>query len=102
MSNFRSLFESDRIFLASILLIVIYLTVVPLGVMIIGSFQRGLPGTWSPITLENYIRAFSQPSIYSAIANAVTYSVGAGLVSFTLGTILAWLTERSDLPLKGV
>jgi len=102
LSKFRSLFEADRIFLASTVLIVLYLTAVPLGVMIIGSFQRGLPGTWSPITLENYIRAFSQPSLYSAIANAVMYSVGAGLVSFTLGTLLAWLTERTDLPLKGL
>jgi iron(III) transport system permease protein len=102
MSNLRSLFEADRIFLASIILIVTYLTVVPLGVMIFGSFQKGLPGTWSPFTLENYIRAFSQPSLYRAIGNAVTYSVGAGLVSFTLGTLMAWLTERTDLPLKGL
>jgi iron(III) transport system permease protein len=102
MSNLRSLFEVDRLFLASIILVVVYLTVVPLGVMIFGSFQKGLPGTWSPITLENYIRAFSQPSLYSAIANAVTYSIGAGLVSFSLGTLMAWLTERTDLPFKGL
>jgi iron(III) transport system permease protein len=102
MSNLRSLFEADRIFLASIIVIVTYLTVVPLGVMVFGSFQKGLPGTWSPITLENYVRAFSQPSLYRAIGNAVIYSVGAGLVSFTLGTLMAWLTERTDLPFKGL
>jgi iron(III) transport system permease protein len=102
MSHLRSLLEVDRLFLASIILIVIYLTVIPLGMMVFGSFQKGLPGTWSPVTLENYIRAFSQPSLYSAIANAVTYSIGAGLLSFTLGTLLAWLTERTDLPFKGL
>jgi iron(III) transport system permease protein len=98
----RSLFDADRLFLGSIILIVIYLTIVPLAVMIFGSFQKGLPGTWSPITFENYIRAFSQPSLYRAIVNAVTYSVGAGLVSFVLGTAMAWLTERTDLPFKGL
>ncbi len=102
MSNLRSLFEADRLFLTSTILVVVYLTVVPLGVMIFGSFQKGLPGTWSPITLDNYIRAFSQPSLYRAIANAVTYSVGAGVVSFSLGTMMAWLTERTDLPFKGL
>jgi iron(III) transport system permease protein len=102
MSHLRSLLEVDRLFLASIILIVIYLTVIPLGMMVFGSFQKGLPGTWSPVTLENYVRAFSQPSLYSAIANAVTYSIGAGLLSFTLGTLLAWLTERTDLPFKGL
>jgi iron(III) transport system permease protein len=102
MSHFRSLFEADRLVLAATVLIVVYLTVVPLGVMILGSFQKGLPGTWSAPTLENYIRAFSQPTLYSAIANSVVYSVGAGLVSFVLGASLAWLTERTDLPLKGL
>ena len=102
MSNLRPLFVADRLFIASIILIVIYLTVIPLGVMVLGSFQKGLPGTWTPVTLENYFRAFSQPSLYGAIGNAVTYSVGAGIVSFTLGTFMAWLTERTDLPLKGL
>jgi hypothetical protein len=102
MSNFRALFEPDRLFIISIVLVVVYLTVIPLAVIVLGSFQKGLPGTWTPVTLDNYVRAFSQPSLYLAIANAVTYSVGAGLVSFTLGTLLAWLTERTDLPLKGL
>ncbi|MDH3443715.1 MAG: iron ABC transporter permease [Deltaproteobacteria bacterium] len=102
MSQLRRLFESDKLFLLSITLVVIYLTVIPLGIMILGSFQTGLPGSWSPITLDNYVRAFSQPSLYSAIANAVTYSVGAGVISFSLGTFMAWLTERTDVPCKGL
>jgi iron(III) transport system permease protein len=102
MTKLRALVEPDRLFIASVILIVVYLTVVPLAVMVFGSFQKGLPGTWSPITLENYIRAFSQPSLYRAIVNAIIYSLGAGSVSLILGTVLAWLTERTDLPLKGV
>jgi iron(III) transport system permease protein len=102
MSKLRAFFEADRLFIAAVILIVVYLTVIPLSVMILGSFQKGLPGTWSPVTLENYLRAFSQPSLYRAIANAIIYSVGAGVVSLSLGTLLAWLTERTDLPLKGL
>ena len=102
MSRLRALFEADKLFLVSITVVVVYLTIIPLGVMVLGSFQTGLPGSWSPVTLENYVRAFSQPSLYSAIANAVTYSVGAGAISFGLGTFMAWLTERTDVPCKGV
>jgi iron(III) transport system permease protein len=76
--------------------------VIPISVMILGSFQSGLPGTWTPATLENYVRAFSEPSLYSAILNALIYAVGAGGISFSLGTLLAWLTERTDLPFKGL
>jgi iron(III) transport system permease protein len=102
MNKLRALVEPDRLFIASVILIVVYLTVIPLAVMVLGSFQRGLPGTWSPITFENYIRAFSQPSLYRAIVNAIVYSLGAGSVSLILGTVLAWLTERTDLPFKGI
>ncbi len=102
MKSLRSRIDTDHFFLGTVSLIVVYLTVIPIGVMIWGSFQSGLPGTWTPITLENYIRAFSQPSLYSAILNAVIYSVGAGLISFALGTYLAWLTERTDIPFKGL
>lgn len=102
MSRLRALLEADKLFLIAITSMVVYLTVVPLGVMILGSFQSGLPGTWSPVTLDNYLRAFSQASLYRAIANAVTYSLGAGVLSFSLGTFLAWLTERTDVPFKGV
>lgn len=102
MSRLRTWCDPDKLFLVAITLMVIYLTVVPLGVMILGSLQTGLPGTWSPITLENYLRAFSEPSLYSAMINAVTYSLGAGTLSFSLGTFMAWLTERSDVPFRGV
>src|SRR2546426_1992636 len=93
--------NADLLFLSSIALLVFYLTVVPISVMFFGSFQRGLPGSVSPVTFENYVRAFSNTSIYSAILNSVTYSVGAGMISFILGTYLAWLTERTDVPFKG-
>ena len=95
-------FNGDSLFLFSTVALVIYLTIIPIAVMLLGSLQSGLPGSWSPITFDNYVRAFSSPSLYSAILNSVIYSVGAGFISFVLGTSLAWLTERTDLPLKGL
>jgi len=94
--------SGDSIFLFSITAVVLYLTVIPIAVMLVGSLQRGLPGSWSPVTFSNYVEAFSNPALFSAILNAVVYSVGAGIVSVCLGTYLAWLTERTNLPLKGL
>ncbi|HEY6364818.1 MAG TPA: iron ABC transporter permease [Candidatus Binatia bacterium] len=102
MTRLQRLFTSDVMFLGAITIATVYLTVIPIGVMIFGSFQTGLPGTWTPPTLVNYVRAFSQPALYSATLNAILYSVGAGFISFSLGTYLAWLTERTDLPFKGL
>ena len=102
MTRLQRLFTSDVMFFGAITIATVYLTVIPIGVMIFGSFQTGLPGTWTPPTLVNYVRAFSQPALYSATLNAILYSVGAGFISFSLGTYLAWLTERTDLPFKGL
>lgn len=101
MKSVRGLINPDVLFLGTITVLVVYLTLIPIGVMILGSFQSGLPGSWTPVTFENYVRAFSSPALYSAILNALIYSIGAGFISFILGTYLAWLTERTDLPLKG-
>ncbi|MGH7773562.1 MAG: ABC transporter permease [Candidatus Binatia bacterium] len=100
--GFAKIVNGDILFLLSITILVIYLTVIPIGVMIFGSLQSGLPGSWTPVTFENYVRAFSNPALYAAIFNSVLYSIGAGLISFVLGTYLAWLTERTDLPCKGL
>jgi len=94
--------NGDRLFLLAIILAIIYLTVVPIAVMIFGSVQSGLPGTWTPLTFENYARAFSHSALYSAVFYSLVYSIGAGLISFVIGTSLAWLTERTDMPFKGV
>ena len=99
--GFTKALNGDVLFLVSVTALVVYLTVVPIGVIIFGSLQSGLPGSWTPLTFENYIRAFSNPALYSAILNSFIYAIGSGLVSFSLGTYLAWLTERTDIPLKG-
>lgn len=94
--------SGDTVFLVSITAIVVYLTIVPIAVMLVGSLQSGLPGSWTPVTFANYARAFSNPALYSAIWNAVVYSIGSGIISVLLGTYLAWLTERTDVPCKGL
>ena len=57
--------NGDRLFLLAIILVIIYLTVIPIAVMIFGSLQSGLPGTWTPLTFANYGRAFSHAALYS-------------------------------------
>ena len=95
-------FTFEGLFLAAVILLVVFLTIIPLAVMVVGSLQSGLPGTWSPITFNNYARAFATPALYTAIGHSLLYSLGAGLLSFCLGTYLAWLVERTDLPWKSL
>ncbi len=60
--------------------LLLYLTIVPLTMLVYGSFRvEGQEG----LTVVNYITAYSQ-----------------GRTSFALGTSLAWIVERTNTPLR--
>ncbi len=82
-------------------LLVGYLTLVPLGLLIYGSFRSGAVGDpGATYTLANYTRAYLDPSFYRLLWNSAVYAAGTCLVAFVLGTYLAWVTERTNTPGK--
>ena len=91
-----------NIILAVLLGTVVYLTLVPLGMILYGTFRDGPPGTDASFTLANYIRVYGDWTILKLAANTMVFAVGAAVVSFIFGGFLAWITERTDTPLKGV
>ena len=82
--------------------IVVYLSVIPLVMILYGTFRDGPPGTDASFTLANYIRAYGDLTILTLAANTMVFAVGAAVVSFSFGGFLAWVTERTDTPLKGL
>jgi iron(III) transport system permease protein len=82
--------------------IVVYLTLIPLVMILYGTFRDGPPGTDASFTLVNYIRAYGNFTIFVLAANTMAFAVGAALVAFVCGSFLAWVTERTDTPLKGL
>jgi iron(III) transport system permease protein len=89
--------------------IMLYLVVTPLWVMI----QTTI--TWQPqdarlapaaepgkLTLFHYLRVFSsdlsKSMLWIPLKNTLVTSVGASVLALTIGTLLAWLVVRTDLP----
>ena len=80
-------------------LLVGYLTLLPLGLLIYGSFRSGALGeSGAAYTLANYTRAYLDPSFYRLLWNSVLYAAGTCGVAFLLGTYLAWVNERTNTP----
>ena len=53
-------------------------------------------------TLQNYQKAYASEYTYSTFSNSLIFASGSAALSFLLGTILAWLTERTNTPLRGI
>jgi iron(III) transport system permease protein len=54
------------------------------------------------LTLDHYAAIFSSlRGAVSLLGDSLIFAVGSDIVAIGLGTLLAWLTERTDVPFKG-
>ena len=84
--------------------LLIYLIAGPVLVLVFSSFKR-TEGTLpfeaiSPYTLENYNDVFLSASTYEVLGNTAIYAAGALFLSFAVAIGLAWIVERTDVPLR--
>ncbi|MDR7481117.1 MAG: iron ABC transporter permease [Armatimonadota bacterium] len=80
-----------------------YLTVLPLAFLLYGSFFTPTgAGEVGQFTLQNYVRAYTDRASLAILRNSVVFSAGTMLVAFVIGTGLAWITERTNTPLRGL
>ena len=95
--------DSRALILSGTVLLVAYLTIVPLGMLLYGSLRSGAVGDPdATYTLANYARAYLDPALYRLFLNSIVYAAGTCLVAFVIGGYLAWLTERTNTPLRGL
>jgi len=94
-------FNSETLILFGCSLLVFYLAGVPLIMLLYGSIRSapiGEPG--ATYTIQNYVKAYFDREFYLLFWNSIKYAVGTCLVSFLIGTYLAWISERTNTPLK--
>ena len=82
--------------------VLIYLAIMPLFMLLLGSFQVEVAPREFITSLKNYKAAYASEHTYSTFMNSVIFAGGSSLLTFTLGTILAWLVERTNTPLRVV
>ncbi|HSK30830.1 MAG TPA: iron ABC transporter permease, partial [Candidatus Limnocylindria bacterium] len=82
--------------------VLIYLAVLPLFMLVYGSFEKEIAPREFVVTLENYVNAYASPYTYSTFVNSIIFATGSAALTFLLGTLLAWLTERTNTPLRSL
>lgn len=82
-------------------LLLIWLIMVPLGIVVWGAFRDGQPGQAGVYTLSKFVEAY-QGTLVQTVGNTLVFALGASLLCLALGTFLAWVTERTDAPLRPI
>ncbi len=99
----RARLSPQTLLLAGAAGVVAYLTVLPLVFLLYGSFfTPTVGGRAGSFTLQNYVRAYTDRSTLPLLLNSLTFSLGTVVVAFFIGTGLAWITERTNSPLRGL
>ncbi|MBP0592143.1 iron ABC transporter permease [Paraburkholderia sp. LEh10] len=79
--------------------IVALLALIPLTFLFWQSFfTPQIADTPAVVTFENYVTAFGSNETLRTLGTSLRFAVGASLVSFVIGTLLAWIIERTNTP----
>jgi len=81
----------------------LYLGVVPLGFLLWQSFFTPQSAAKAAqFTFGNYAEAYGSADTWILFGNSLKFATGAAAMSFAIGTLLAWMNERTNTPFKGL
>ena len=99
----RHLIKSEWAIMSSAVALVAWLTLIPLGFLVWQSFMTPQTNARpSQFTWGNYLEAYASPETFDLFANSVIFAIGSSLFALVLGTVLAWMNERTNTPFKSV
>ena len=80
----------------------LWLILAPLVLLLLFSFRHGNP--WQPgsLTLQNYVDAYANPQTYTMLWNTAVLALASTFISLSIAVFFAFLTERTDMPLRNV
>ncbi len=88
-------FDRRYLLMAAVGVFVLLIVIYPLWQVLFRSFLDA-----GVLSLKSYQKVFSYPSYYRALLNSVWISCVTGVMCMVLGTLLAFLVVRTDLPGK--
>jgi iron(III) transport system permease protein len=96
-------FELKWLIIGACVALTLYLGVVPLGFLLWQSFFTPQSAAKAAeFTLGNYREAYASEETWLLFWNSLKFSAGASLLAFALGTLLAWMNERTNTPFKSL
>jgi iron(III) transport system permease protein len=94
-------FDSRWVLIGVPVALVIWLAIVPLSFLVWQSFLT--PHTAArpaEFTLENFRTAYLSAETFGLFVNSVVFATGTAVFALVVGTVLAWMNERTNTPFK--
>lgn len=96
--------STSGVWIAGLILlgVVIFLTVYPLAMLMVGSFRSQGPGLPGYYTLDGYAKAYSDFGTFRSWINSFILAISVTSISTVLAVAFAFIVARTDAPLRGI
>lgn len=99
----RALINWKTAIIALCVAFTLYIAVVPLGFLVWQSFFTPQTATRpAEFTFGNYLSAYTSAETARLFWNSTQFAVGVATFAFVVGTVLAWVNERTNTPFKSL
>jgi iron(III) transport system permease protein len=82
--------------------IIAFLGLYPSFFLLYGSFTDAPLGVAGHFTLANYLQVYANAETYQLVLTSFIFALGASALSVALASILAWITIRTNAPLRRI
>ena len=95
--DWRRIFQPQTLIILGVVGVIGYLALIPLGYLLWGTFFDE-----SGFTLDFFREAYTAFGLGRLMGNSLAFAFGSTVVAVSIGTVLAYLIVRTDVPFKGV
>src|SRR3954469_10431341 len=94
-------FDTKWLVIAACVALTLFLGIVPLAFLVWQSFFTPQSAAKAAeFTFGNYQEAYTSSDTWLLFWNSLKFATGASIIAFALGTLLAWMNERTNTPFK--
>src|SRR5213593_2472958 len=94
--------RADVVILVAAVALLLYLTAVPLFMLLVGSVSSGGGVIDFDFTTRHLQRVLTDRDSLELLANSLAFGGGSAILAFAVGTAIAWAVERSDVPKRSL
>src|SRR3989449_4892324 len=94
--------RADVVILVAAVGLLLYLTAVPLFMLLVGSVSSGGGVIDFDFTTRHLQRVLTDRDSLELLANSLAFGGGSAILAFAVGTAIAWAVERSDVPKRSL